>query len=310
MEEKITKASLFGNLDFADVRNNPGFKEDSVREVIILPIIRALGYSENNIIRSKNLEHPFLKIGSKKRPITLVPDYTFKIGSSYAWVLDAKAPNQKIKDDDNVDQVYSYATHPEIRSTYFALCNGLEFSVFRTTDTNNPVLFFSVDEIEYHWDELIRLLSPSSFQIGKAIEYEKTTYAKSKYVEFNYKNRPLLEEIPVRKQAAKRHFGCNAYFTRQSWDIVSTYIKNYSKPGDIVLDPFGGSGVTAIEALMNNRKAIHIDINPLSIFIVDSLSCPVNLNELKRSFSEICLIYNKKKPETDDDVEKILNKYG
>jgi DNA modification methylase len=33
-----------------------------------------------------------------------------------------------------------------------------------------------------------------------------------------------------------------------------------------VLDPFGGSGVTAVEALMNRRKAINIDLNPIAIF--------------------------------------------
>ena len=309
MLENVTKASLFGVLDFIDVRNNPSFKEDSVREVIILPIIKALGYTENNIIRSKNLEHPFLKIGSKKRPVTLVPDYTFKIGSSFAWVLDAKAPNQKIKDDDNVDQVYSYATHPEIRSTYFALCNGLEFSVYRTTDTNNPVLFFSVDEIEYHWDELKRLLSPSSFQVGKEIEYEKTTFAKSKYLEFDYKNRPLLEEIPVRKQAAKRHFGVHGYFTKQSWNVVAEYIKNYTKPGDMVLDPFSGSGVTPIEAMMNGRKAIGIDLNPMAVFIVQSLILPVDTNELSNAFHRVCNEYGKKEPKKKDDLSTVLKKY-
>jgi hypothetical protein len=70
---------------------------------------------------------------------------------------------------------------------------------------------------------------------------------------FDYATRPLLEEIPVKKQQAKRHFGVHGYFTKQSWNVVAEYIKNFSKPGDLVLDPFGGSGVTAIEAMMNNR---------------------------------------------------------
>ena len=63
----ITKNSLFGNLDFRRLSENPDFKEDSVREVIILPILKELGYSQQNIVRSKTLEHPFLKIGSNKK---------------------------------------------------------------------------------------------------------------------------------------------------------------------------------------------------------------------------------------------------
>ncbi len=132
--------TLFGNLDFRTISENPDFKEDSVREVIILPILHALGYTQQNIVRSKTLQHPYLKIGSKKRPVNLVPDYALKVENNFAWVLDEKAPNQKIINDDNVEQVYSYATHPEIRSNYFALCNGLEFSLFRTVDTDKPIL--------------------------------------------------------------------------------------------------------------------------------------------------------------------------
>lgn len=309
MEEKISKKTLFKNLDLQKIRNNTDFKEDSVREIIILPIVKALGYNENNIVRSKTLEHPFLKIGSKSRPIKLIPDYIFKIDSNYAWVLDAKAPNQKIKDDNNVDQVYSYATHPEIRSTYFALCNGLEFSVYRTTDTNNPILFFSIDEIEYYWDELKRLLSPLSFQVGKTIEYEKTTYTKSQFIEFDYKNRPLLEEIPVKKQAVKRHFGVHGYFTKQSWNVVAEYIKNYTKPGDIVLDPFSGSGVTPIEAIMNGRKTIGIDLNPMIVFIVQALIKPIDFEKLKESYKNIIEEYKKKEPKIRQDFENIIDKY-
>src|SRR6266540_1152220 len=126
------KEKLFGQLDFRKIASDKNFKEDSVREVIILPILKELGYHQENIIRSKTLEHPFLKIGSKKRPVNLVPDYALKLENNFAWVLDAKSPKEKVKDSDNVEQVYSYAAHPEIRSTYFALCNGLEFSLYRT----------------------------------------------------------------------------------------------------------------------------------------------------------------------------------
>ena len=38
-----------------------------------------------------------------------------------------------------------------------------------------------------------------------------------------------------------------------------------------MLDPFGGSGVTAIEAYLLSRKGIQNDINPLANFISDGL---------------------------------------
>lgn len=76
----ITRKQLFGDLDFNSIINNPDFKEDSVREIIILPILYNLGYSQDNIVRSKTLQHPFLKVGSNNKiAIKLVPDYCLKV---------------------------------------------------------------------------------------------------------------------------------------------------------------------------------------------------------------------------------------
>lgn len=309
MENRMTKEKLFGKLDFKSISNDIDFKEDSVREVIILPILKELGYKQENIVRSKTLQHPFLKIGSKKRPINLIPDYTLKVEDSFAWVLDAKAPNQKIVNDDNVEQVYSYATHPEIRSNYFTLCNGLEFSVYRTADTDKPILFFEIENIEDNWEELKLLLAPTSFQIGKNFTYDTTTATAKPKGDFDYSNRPLLEEIQVKKQQAKRHFGVHGYFTKQTWNVVAEYIKNFSQPGDIVLDPFGGSGVTAIEALMNKRVGINIDLNPMAVFIVQSLIAPVKQTELAKAFEEVKEAYIKNEPTSDEEIKKALKKY-
>ncbi len=286
-KETISRNELFQNLNFKTIADDKDFKEDSVREVIILPILNALGYSGVNIVRSKSLIHPFLKTGSTRRKVTLVPDYILKVEDNFAWVLDAKEPNQKIVNDDNVEQVYSYAMHPEIRSTYMSLCNGVEFSLYRTNDYDTPILFFQVDDIETHWNELKMYLAPNSFQTGKSISYEPSVpYGKTKDG-FDYASRPLLEEIVGKKRAARRHFGVHGYFTKQTWNVVAEYIKNYSKPGDLVLDPFGGSGVTAIEAMMNNRKAISIDLNPMPVFIVQSLIAPVKQDEFGKAFEEV-----------------------
>jgi DNA modification methylase len=304
----ITKQQLFGNVDFRAITQNPDFKEDSVREVIILPILKQLGYEQQSIVRSKALEHPFYKIGSKKRKVTLVPDYLLKVGENYAWVLDAKAPNQRVDDYDNVEQVYSYASHPEIRSTYFALCNGLQFAVYRREYTGTPVLFFSLDEIEHHWEDLTRFLSPDSFQIGKYFTYD-TTNVTAKSTGFDYETCLLPEEIAVKKRAVRRHFGVHGYFTKQTWNVVADYIKNFSKPGDLVLDPFGGSGVTAIEALMNNRKGINIDINPMAVFLVQSLIAPVNQAELSEAFNQVKEEYIKGEPKTEIEIKKAIEKY-
>jgi 16S rRNA G966 N2-methylase RsmD len=301
------KQKLFGNLDFEEIASNKGFKEADVRAVIIDPILKELSFTYENILREKPLKSPFLRTGSKKRQVNLIPDYILKVENGFAWVLDAKAPNQKIINDDNVEQVYSYATHPEIRSTYFALCNGTEFACYRTTDTEKPIIYFRIQEIDNHWHTLQKTLSPNSFQSGKTFSYS----ANNKPIEssFNYTTRPLLSEIAVRKQQAKRHFGVHGYFTRQTWNVVNTYIKNFTQKGDLVFDPFGGSGVTAVEALVSDRKAISVDINPLSVFIMESLISPVNVSELYEAYNRVSEEYRKNEPKTKEQIKQALNKY-
>jgi|SRR5215208_4843452 len=41
----------------------------------------------------------------------------------------------------------------------------------------------------------------------------------------------------------------------------------WSKPGDLVLDPFSGRGTTAFESILNGRAAIAMDINPVAICV-------------------------------------------
>src|SRR2546425_1891694 len=88
----------------------------------------------------------------------------------------------------------------------------------------------------------------------------------------NYSEIPPIESpIPADRQGAKRHYGVHPYFTRRPYNVVRDYILNYSTEGDRVLDPFGGSGVTAIEAFLENRVGVHNDINPLANFIASGI---------------------------------------
>src|SRR5436309_4453296 len=95
---------------------------------------------------------------------------------------------------------------------------------------------------------------------------------------------PILEAIPAARQEEARHYGVHPYFTRRPANVVRAYIQRYSQEGDVVLDPFGGTGVTAIEAFLLGRKAIQNDLNPFANFIArniadTTLSSPVPLRQ-------------------------------
>ena len=96
--------------------------------------------------------------------------------------------------------------------------------------------------------------------------------------------------IPADRQGAKRHYGVHPYFTRRPFNVVRQYIRHYSCEGDRVLDPFGGSGVTAIEAFLANRVGIQNDINPLANFIAKGIAdlAKGNITEYTTALREVC----------------------
>jgi DNA modification methylase len=84
------------------------------------------------------------------------------------------------------------------------------------------------------------------------------------------------------------------YWGKKPHNIWSQYIETYCAPGDIVLDIFSGSGVCALEALQIGRRAISIDLNPMSEYVVDFLTTPWDeedfLVEAERIYQD-CLSY-------------------
>lgn len=83
---------------------------------------------------------------------------------------------------------------------------------------------------------------------------------------------PILEAIPAARQEDARHYGVHPYFTRRPANVVREYLKRLSVENDVVLDPFGGTGVTAIEAFLLGRDAIQNDLNPFANFIARNIA--------------------------------------
>lgn len=156
MAEKLFEAFNF------EILNDPNYKEDSVREDIVAPILNKLGFSstgKNKIIRSKTLTHPFVYIGSKERRIYIIPDYLCETENGFKWILDAKAPTENIDKGNNLEQAYSYAIHPEVRAGIYALCNGHKFNAFHISEID-PIYSINIKEIDNNWEEFYKFFSP------------------------------------------------------------------------------------------------------------------------------------------------------
>lgn len=82
-------------------------------------------------------------------------------------------------------------------------------------------------------------------------------------------------------------YSMHKYWSKKSPDVVAAYIKNYTEPGDVVLDPFCGSGIIACEAVRLGRRAIAIDLNPVATFVTRMTLTPVNLSSLRHTFQDV-----------------------
>ncbi len=152
---------MFENFDpalFAD----PDFKEDAVREVIIVPMLSRLGYhptGKQTVIRSKSLVQPFIYAGTRRHPVTIIPDYTLNFNGKSVAILDAKSPSECIDLQAHVQQAYSYAIHPEVRTQHFALCNGRRLAVY-SVQSATPLLDIPFEEFESRWSDIVKHLAP------------------------------------------------------------------------------------------------------------------------------------------------------
>lgn len=296
---------MLENFDFS-LLESKDFKEDSVRAFIIDKILEALGFVLKNDKKPQKLEMVLSKtlkaqiqIGSNTTiQKDLTPDYMLFVEGKAHCILDAKAPNVKIHKDSKAEkQAKSYLlAYP---SPFYALCNGKSFVLFKA-DTQETLLEIDIEkELNSKIDTLKNFIATP---LNSA-----PTPKKSKQSDEWYLSREIPKAIlKPRKQIANRYFGTMPYFTKQSWDIVAQNIKAFTNEGDIVLDSFGGSGVTAIEAMMNGRLGIHTDLNPLSIFMVKALSAKVNLGELWDLSEEILKEFENLRPKNEKEAKAML----
>jgi DNA modification methylase len=92
---------------------------------------------------------------------------------------------------------------------------------------------------------------------------------------------------PIETTKATAIYNMHTYWSKKPHDAIRQYIRHYTQQGDLVLDPFCGSGGTALAALMEGRKAIAIDRSPAATFITKNYCTPVDLGELQQGFEEL-----------------------
>ena len=109
---------------------------------------------------------------------------------------------------------------------------------------------------------------------------------------------------PVKASKATPIYNAHSYHTKVPPQGIVPYILHYTDPGDLILDPFCGSGMTGVAALMcahppaealhlapgaqpGPRYAILNDLSPAATHIAYNYCTPVDVEAFKREFERI-----------------------
>ncbi len=94
----------------------------------------------------------------------------------------------------------------------------------------------------------------------------------------------FLEQKKIRRNGAH---SLHKFYGKLIPAIPAWAIECFSQPGGLVLDPFCGSGTTLVEALLARRKAIGVDLDPLSILISRAKTTPISPTILESVLSRL-----------------------
>jgi SAM-dependent methyltransferase len=89
---------------------------------------------------------------------------------------------------------------------------------------------------------------------------------------------------------AKQHspvYLMHKFWARRPHNVFSELVAHYSSPGDIVLDPFCGGGVTVVEALKLKRRAVGVDVNPLATYVTEMEVKPLDVVAFRAGYERL-----------------------
>jgi len=120
---------------------------------------------------------------------------------------------------------------------------------------------------------MLSISEKAGFKLHNLLVWEKNNCTPSQYYMKNCEyilflrkgNAKWINDIGGSKTVHKFNniIGNKIHPTEKPVDLLKFYINNSSNDGDIVLDPFMGSGSTAVAALETNRNFVGYEIDPM-----------------------------------------------
>jgi site-specific DNA-methyltransferase (adenine-specific) len=124
----------------------------------------------------------------------------------------------------------------------------------------------------YGWNKVdlfFQAWKQAGFRIAGHIVFRKRYASQARYLEYRHeaaylliKGTPALPAAPLPDVMDWTCTGNTLHPTQKSIAILKPIIETFSKPGDLILDPFAGSGSTCVAAQQIGRAYIGIELDP------------------------------------------------
>ncbi|HQX47901.1 MAG TPA: DNA methyltransferase, partial [Steroidobacteraceae bacterium] len=93
------------------------------------------------------------------------------------------------------------------------------------------------------------------------------------------------ERIDVQKSSTS--YRAHSYHTKVPPEAIRPFIRAFTRPGETVSDPFCGSGMTGVAALMEERNALLSDLSPAAVHIARNYTTPCDTVTLLRALKDV-----------------------
>ena len=143
-----------------------------------------------------------------------------------------------------------------------------------------------------------RVLDSDTYKITDAIDWFSC---------FPYRQSPFRR----RNWGHRLHSVCS-YPSKMKPSIAYALVTRFTKPKDVVCDPFSGSGTIPLEACLNGRYGIGYDINPLGHIITHAKTRPPRLADALRRIDQLEHYINDVTPtkkDIDQQTEEEIKKF-
>lgn len=124
----------------------------------------------------------------------------------------------------------------------------------------------------YGWtkiDHFFAAWKKAGFRVVGHIVFNKGYASSSRFVRYQHesafllaKGNPALPENPIPDVLPWKYSGNKYHPTQKPLDAMKTLVEAFSKSGDLVLDPFAGSGTTCVAAYQAGRNYLGIELDP------------------------------------------------